>query len=181
VAENESFQLPYDPKWELEPCTSLQLGQVLGIGAYGKIVVAEVRSAACGAETVAVKMLKQSFKPAELKNLICELEILKVLDHHENIVNLIGCYTTKSPPLLFMDYAELGNLQTYLKSETNVQELTYGRQISIALQIAKGMEFLAKNKVKLNVFFLRILWLYPYFLFTVCPPELGLSKYSAHQ
>jgi serine/threonine protein kinase len=148
VVENESFQLPVDPKWELDARSNLRLDKLLGIGPVGKMMMAEVTNESSDVKIVAVKLLKQDAKPAELKSLICELEIMKRLDHHENIINLIGCCTSNCAPMLVMEFAELGSLQAFLKKETNKSELTYAQQVSFALQIAKGMQFLAENKVK---------------------------------
>lgn len=48
-----------------------------------------------GAVVVAVKTLKESAGEKERKDLVQELEVMKTLEPHPNIVRLLGCCTEK--------------------------------------------------------------------------------------
>ena len=49
-----------------------------------------------GTSTVAVKTLKESASEKEKKDLLAELEVMKMLRTHPNVVRLLGCCTTGS-------------------------------------------------------------------------------------
>ena len=49
-----------------------------------------------GTSTVAVKTLKESASEKEKKDLLAELEVMKMLRTHPNVVRLIGCCTQGS-------------------------------------------------------------------------------------
>ncbi|XP_053504781.1 macrophage colony-stimulating factor 1 receptor isoform X2 [Ictalurus furcatus] len=109
-------QLPYNPKWEF-PRDRLTFGQVLGSGAFGKVVEAT----ALGLEKddhitqVAVKMLKSSALSEEKEALMCELKILSHLGSHANIVNLLGACTHGGPVLLITEFCSHGDLLNFLR------------------------------------------------------------------
>ena len=66
---------------------------------------------------VAVKMLKEDHSEGELIGLVKEVEIMKMVGRHENIVNLLGvCSQPLGQPLLVvLEYAELGNLREFVQ------------------------------------------------------------------
>ena len=73
----------------------LTLGKTIGEGAFGRVVVAE----AVGIynkernSTVAIKMLKVNATDRELADLVSEMEMMKMIGKHQNIINLLGCCT----------------------------------------------------------------------------------------
>ncbi|XP_060791281.1 macrophage colony-stimulating factor 1 receptor isoform X2 [Neoarius graeffei] len=109
-------QLSYNSKWEF-PRDRLTFGQVLGSGAFGKVVEAT----ALGLEKddhitqVAVKMLKSSAHSEEREALMCELKILSHLGSHANIVNLLGACTHGGPVLLITEFCSHGDLLNFLR------------------------------------------------------------------
>jgi serine/threonine protein kinase len=63
-------------------------------------------------------MLKENYTQQEYENFIKELEIMKTVGKHENIINLLGCCTTQSGPILaIVEYAHYGNLRNYLREQ----------------------------------------------------------------
>ena len=99
-----------DPVWEV-PRQLLLLQEELGSGAFGRVVRALVPEGRwCGAGMavsggqglmVAVKMLKQEHTEAEVVAMVKEIEIMKAVGRHENIVNLLGvCSLPAGAPLL---------------------------------------------------------------------------------
>lgn len=68
---------------------------------------------------VAVKQLRNRLgcdKELVRQALLDEIEIMKVIDNHPNVIKLLHhCVDDHEPVLLIMEYAELGKLQTYLR------------------------------------------------------------------
>ncbi|XP_073688907.1 macrophage colony-stimulating factor 1 receptor, partial [Garra rufa] len=109
-------QLPYDKKLEF-PRNKLKLGQVLGAGAFGKVVQATAYGLVKDESVtrVAVKMLKPSARFEEKEALMSELKILNYIGPHENIVNLLGACTQEGPMLLITEYCCHGDLLNFLR------------------------------------------------------------------
>uniref|UniRef100_A0A8C1SHW4 receptor protein-tyrosine kinase n=1 Tax=Cyprinus carpio TaxID=7962 RepID=A0A8C1SHW4_CYPCA len=135
-------QLPYDKKLEF-PRNKLKLGQVLGAGAFGKVVQATAYGLVKDESftRVAVKMLKPSAHFEEKEALMSELKILNYIGPHENIVNLLGACTQGGPMLLITEYCCQGDLLNFLRqrAETfvnNVMVLNiYSKEIISLFQI----------------------------------------------
>ncbi|GFT83191.1 proto-oncogene tyrosine-protein kinase receptor Ret [Nephila pilipes] len=132
------------------PRDQLVLEEIIGEGEFGKVMKGKAKNIANthGTTTVAVKMLKDGSCPSEKRDLISELNLLKEISH-PNVIRLLGASTDDNGQLyIIMEYAEHGSLITYLRklkvssSEVNLLEL-----IAFALQIAKGMNYLASMKV----------------------------------
>lgn len=139
-------------EWEF-PRKSLLFSRILGEGNFGQVWLCDAIDT-CGdskRQTVAVKMLKQIHSDKEKRDLLAELAIMKMLGHHPNVVNFLGCCSTHEPVYLIMEHVPNGKLQTYLRSCRSqagysciltAQDLT-----SFAYQIAKGMEYIASKGI----------------------------------
>ncbi len=70
---------------------------------------------------VAVKMLKEGHTDQDLVDLVKEMEIMKAIGTHPNIVNLVGCCTVPrgKPLFLVIEFAEKGNLRDFLLARRN--------------------------------------------------------------
>ncbi|XP_072533906.1 fibroblast growth factor receptor 3 isoform X1 [Salminus brasiliensis] len=156
------LELPSDPKWEF-PRTKLTLGKALGEGCFGQVVMAE----AIGIDkekpnkplTVAVKMLKDDGTDKDLSDLVSEMEMMKMIGKHKNIINLLGACTQDGPLYVLVEYASKGNLREYLRARRPPgmdysfdtckipnETLTFKDLVSCAYQVARGMEYLASQK-----------------------------------
>ncbi|TRZ03223.1 hypothetical protein DNTS_023664 [Danionella cerebrum] len=156
------LELPPDPKWEF-PRTKLTLGKPLGEGCFGQVVMAE----AIGIDkekpnkplTVAVKMLKDDGTDKDLSDLVSEMEMMKMIGKHKNIINLLGACTQDGPLYVLVEYASKGNLREYLRARRPPgmdysfdtckipnETLTFKDLVSCAYQVARGMEYLASKK-----------------------------------
>uniref|UniRef100_A0A7N8YF57 Fibroblast growth factor receptor n=1 Tax=Mastacembelus armatus TaxID=205130 RepID=A0A7N8YF57_9TELE len=161
------FELPHDPEWEF-PRDNLTLGKPLGEGCFGQVVRAEAyginKDCPDQATTVAVKMLKDDATDKDLADLISEMELMKVMDKHKNIINLLGVCTQDGPLYVLVEYASKGSLREYLRARrppgmdytfdvTKVPEeqLTFKDLLSCAYQVARGMEYLASKRGRLPV------------------------------
>ncbi|XP_078003191.1 receptor-type tyrosine-protein kinase FLT3 isoform X7 [Phascolarctos cinereus] len=122
-SDNEYFyvdfrEFEYDLKWEF-PRENLEFGQVLGSGAFGKVMNATAYGIS---ETgvsiqVAVKMLKEKSDSSEKDALMSELKMMTHIGSHENIVNLLGACTLSGPIYLIFEYCCHGDLLNYLRSK----------------------------------------------------------------
>ncbi|XP_041041708.1 fibroblast growth factor receptor 3 isoform X4 [Carcharodon carcharias] len=162
LANVSELELPADPKWEFQR-PRLTLGKPLGEGCFGQVVMAE----AIGIEkdkpnkpiTVAVKMLKDDATDKDLSDLVSEMEMMKMIGKHKNIINLLGACTQDGPLYVIVEYASKGNLREYLKArrppgmdysfdtcKVPDEQLTFKDLVSCAYQVARGMEYLASQK-----------------------------------
>ncbi|XP_068186814.1 fibroblast growth factor receptor 4 [Antennarius striatus] len=156
------FELPCDPDWEF-PRENLTLGKPLGEGCFGQVVRAEAyginKDCLDQSSTVAVKMLKDDATDKDLADLISEMELMKVMDKHKNIINLLGVCTQDGPLYVLVEYASKGSLREYLRARrppgmdytfdmTKVPEeqITFKDLLSCAYQVARGMEYLASKR-----------------------------------
>lgn len=96
-----------------------------------------------------------------MMDLVSEMEMLKMIGKHRNILNLLGCCTQGGALYVIVEYAPHGNLRDFLRQHrpssgyepaigTNVKmdkTLSQKMLISFALQIARGMEYLESRRV----------------------------------
>ncbi|XP_059820119.1 receptor-type tyrosine-protein kinase FLT3 isoform X1 [Hypanus sabinus] len=110
-------QVSYDVKWEF-PRENLELGNVLGSGAFGKVIEATAYgiSKVDVPVKVAVKMLKEKCESSEKDALMSELKMMIHMGNHENIVNLLGACTHSGPVYLIFEYCCYGDLLNYLRN-----------------------------------------------------------------
>ncbi|XP_041982711.1 fibroblast growth factor receptor homolog 1-like isoform X2 [Aricia agestis] len=154
------YELPVDIDWEV-PRESLALGKVLGEGEFGKVVKADcVGILKPGVQAVvAVKMLKEGHTDAEMMALVSEMEMMKMIGKHVNIINLLGCCTQDGPLYVIVEYAPNGNLREFLRNHRpgnryesptedlkDKKTLTQKDLVSFSYQVARGMEYLASRR-----------------------------------
>ncbi|XP_054469123.1 fibroblast growth factor receptor 1b isoform X2 [Anoplopoma fimbria] len=156
------YELPYDPAWEL-PRDRLTLGKPLGEGCFGQVVLAEAvgvdRNKPTRLTKVAVKMLKADATEKDLSDLISEMEMMKMIGKHKNIINLLGACTQGGPLYVVVEYASQGNLREFLRTrrpvgleywsgprQTTLGSLEVRELVSAAYQVARGMAYLASRK-----------------------------------
>lgn len=162
LANVSELELPADPKWEL-PRSHLTLGKPLGEGCFGQVVMADAvgieKEKPNKATTVAVKMLKDDATDKDLSDLVSEMEMMKMIGKHKNIINLLGACTQDGPLYVLVEYASKGNLREYLRArrppgmdysfdtcKLPEEQLTFKDLVSCAYQVARGMEYLASQK-----------------------------------
>ncbi|XP_062123763.1 fibroblast growth factor receptor homolog 1 [Drosophila sulfurigaster albostrigata] len=151
------YEFPLDSNWELSR-GQLVLGATLGEGAFGRVVMAEVNNA-----IVAVKMVKEGHTDDDIASLVREMEVMKIIGRHINIINLLGCCSQSGPLYVIVEYAPHGNLKDFLyKNRPLTKEQLEGSHspplappqhiitekdlIKFAHQIARGMDYLASRR-----------------------------------
>ncbi|KAI1894533.1 hypothetical protein AGOR_G00116770 [Albula goreensis] len=156
------YDLPQDPRWEFSR-DKLTLGKPLGEGCFGQVVMAEAvgidKDKPKEAVTVAVKMLKDDATEKDLSDLVSEMEMMKIIGKHKNIINLLGACTQDGPLYVIVEYASKGNLREYLRARrppgmeysydiarVSDEQLTFKDLVSCTYQVARGMEYLASQK-----------------------------------
>lgn len=147
--------IPEDPEFEVD-LDAIEFKRVLGEGAFGRVMLANVHGLLDlqSPTTVAVKMLKYDATERELKDLLSEIQVMKSMGRHENIVTVLGVSSQKGELCMIMEYCCFGNLRTFLKQRRPtrppmpppVEVLTRSNLISYCLQVAKGMDYLASKK-----------------------------------
>ncbi|KAL3970419.1 hypothetical protein ACER0C_025938 [Sarotherodon galilaeus] len=106
-------QLPYSPTWEIDR-DHVNLGQVLGSGAFGRVVEATISGLINSHSTkAAVKMVKP--RSDAVQSLMSELKVLVHLGPHLNVVNLLGACTRGGPVYLITEFCCHGDLVNYLQ------------------------------------------------------------------
>ncbi|XP_072255892.1 fibroblast growth factor receptor 1 isoform X1 [Pyxicephalus adspersus] len=162
LAGVSEYELPEDPRWEVAR-DRLILGKPLGEGCFGQVVMAEAigldKEKPNRVTKVAVKMLKSDASEKDLSDLISEMEMMKMIGKHKNIINLLGACTQDGPLYVIVEYAAKGNLREYLRARRPPgmeycynpscaadEQLTFKDLVSCAYQVARGMEYLASKK-----------------------------------
>eukprot|EP00794_Sanderia_malayensis_P021159 gene21159-23240_t len=149
-------------QWEF-PRDRLRLSTVLKTGPFGKVMKGDALGirGLLGRVKCAVKMIKDSDDECARKDLHAELDMLKLLPQHPNVVNLLGCCTRSEPLMIIVEYCFHGDLQGFLQNSRGINEgyysATYGDSpssemtakmlLTFAWQIATGMQYLAAFKV----------------------------------
>ncbi|XP_028850975.1 fibroblast growth factor receptor 1-A isoform X4 [Denticeps clupeoides] len=156
------YELPQDPRWEL-PRERLVLGKPLGEGCFGQVVMGEAigldKDKPNRVTKVAVKMLKSDATEKDLSDLISEMEMMKIIGKHKNIINLLGACTQDGPLYVIVEFASKGNLREYLRArrppgmeycynpdQVPVENMSIKDLVSCAYQVARGLEYLASKK-----------------------------------
>ncbi|XP_065209745.1 fibroblast growth factor receptor homolog 1-like isoform X2 [Planococcus citri] len=152
-APRAEYELPLDEKWEI-PRENIVLGEFLGEGEFGRVVKGNVSGLLQQhiVTTAAVKMLKTTHKDTDMVNLVTEMELLKLIGRHDNVLSLLGCCTQNGPLLVIIEYSPHGNLLDFLRnhhqpSEASENDLSEKVQLTFALQIARGMEYMVSLRL----------------------------------
>jgi serine/threonine protein kinase len=131
-------------------------------------------------------VIAEGHTDTEMMDLVSEMEMMKMIGKHINIINLLGCCTQDGPLYVVVEYAPHGNLRDFLRQHrpssgyepaigTDLKEkktLTQKDLVSFAYQVARGMEYLASRRVSL---FLLGTVLYIFSYFTRCTEAVVLT------
>ncbi|OQV24800.1 Tyrosine kinase receptor Cad96Ca [Hypsibius exemplaris] len=130
---------------------------LLGEGCFGQVYKAEAKEPSGETITVAVKTLKHNAIDKEKRDLLNELELMKTMEQHPNVVQLLGCCTQSDPIYVIMEYVAFGKLLSVLRRSRNSHYygnmkdesslLTAHDLTSFGFQVARGMEYLSQKGI----------------------------------
>ncbi|CAG7721036.1 unnamed protein product [Allacma fusca] len=166
----DAFLVPYNMDLEVLPEHFSAGDEILGSGAYGKVVKGHY-----GVMDAAIKTLKPCCDVTYLKALLSELKIMSFVGRHPNIVNLLGACTQnirKKEIFIILEFCERGDMVSLLRKNRNIfinyfeSESIHAQRTSIVeyqnksvkklstmdllrwcVEIARGMEFLSNKNV----------------------------------
>ncbi|KAL3863820.1 hypothetical protein ACJMK2_005550, partial [Sinanodonta woodiana] len=127
---------------------SLRVIETLGEGAFGHVDKAEMltvtRDGEITTKIIAVKKLKDMATEDERRSLYKEIEAMKEIGSHPNIVSMVGCCTVPPNICLMMDYCPLGDLRNYLRQYR--EKIIYSTVRPIQLSdVRKGRSLLTSS------------------------------------
>ncbi|TMX05857.1 hypothetical protein EJD97_011735 [Solanum chilense] len=111
--------------------------EILGEGGFGCVYKAKLEDNFY----VAVKKLTQN----SIKEFETELELLSQMQH-PNIISLLGYCIHSETRLLVYELMQNGSLETQLHGPSRGSALTWHRRIKIALDVARGIEYLHEQR-----------------------------------
>lgn len=143
------------------PRRNLERLNKIGEGQFGEVWRFKARQKDGNENYVAVKQLKErvGLGDRERLELIAEIEIMKLVNDHPNVIKILHyCADDYEPLLLIMEYAEHGKLQTYLRNCRSFRKsfsclndfnsiITSKELIKFSYHIAKGMEYVASKGI----------------------------------
>ncbi|XP_037959349.1 tyrosine-protein kinase receptor torso-like [Teleopsis dalmanni] len=120
----------------------VELLEILGEGAFGFVRRGIYKDKNSGPREVAVKMLKDQPSLEDMRGFRREIEVMKSVDKHPNIVGIIGhCTKCQNGMMLLTEYCSFGNLLDFLRDEwkhlhdsqmRTISELSKGRYEGIS-------------------------------------------------
>ncbi|XP_011198952.3 tyrosine-protein kinase receptor torso [Bactrocera dorsalis] len=98
--------------------SDITLHEILGEGAFGLVRRGIYNDGKSGVREVAVKMLKDRPSADDVRAFRREIEVMKSVERHPNIVGIIGhCTKRYNEMLLLTEYCSFGNLLDFLRDE----------------------------------------------------------------
>ncbi|VDD82785.1 unnamed protein product [Mesocestoides corti] len=135
----DTYKIPSDPIWEV-PRDRVRLGRQIGAGAFGVVYEGTV-----------------SDPTKELADLVREMEILKQFNPHPHVIQLYGVCTQNGRLQVLVELAPYGNLRDFLMDRRPRRDQKSANQpfshlsarhlVSFGLQVAKGMDYLARQNI----------------------------------
>ncbi|XP_038060205.1 hemicentin-1-like [Patiria miniata] len=149
--DDEEHLPPWAEGWKVPRCDLIVGERVLGSGNFG-----EVRSGGVMKDgeltRAAIKMLKGHSLMSERDDFIDELRTTTSIGHHPNVVLLLGACQHRQVLYVALEYLPRGDLRSYLRtarsqSDSDEDALSSYQLVKFALDVANGMEHLAKAGV----------------------------------
>ncbi|KAK7355262.1 hypothetical protein VNO80_14513 [Phaseolus coccineus] len=137
VLEYPSHEVDLDEEDLDIPWSELILKENIGTGSFGTVLRADWRGS-----DVAVKILKvQGFDPGRFKEFLKEVSLMKRL-RHPNIVLLMGAVIQPPKLSIVTEYLSRGSLYEFLHMPNVGSSLSERRRLSMAYDVASGMNYL---------------------------------------
>ncbi|KAL8039661.1 hypothetical protein ABFX02_10G050500 [Erythranthe guttata] len=157
------------------PWSDLVLKEKIGAGSFGTVHRAEWNGS-----DVAVKILmEQDFHPERFNEFLREVTIMKKL-RHPNIVLFMGAVTERPNLSIVTEYLSRGSLFRLLHNLGAREALDEKRRLSMAYDVAKGMNYLHKRNPPVVHRDLKSPNLLVDRKYTVKVCDFGLSRFKAN-
>ena len=146
--------------------SEFKLEKLLGRGNFGFVFQGSLIDPVINGswKTIAIKTLNNPFSSEKVSDFIYEVKIMSRLENHQNLVNMIGTYTSDHVKdgeiFIMMEYCKHGDLKQFLirnrdnfistelkSNDTKCIKLHCCLLVLFAHDAAKGMEYLAQNKI----------------------------------
>ncbi|XP_065665312.1 tyrosine-protein kinase receptor torso-like [Hydra vulgaris] len=165
---NTSTEKPADC-WEIFP-ENFVLDKQIGEGSFGTVFIANINKNVFtdrknvnnisksivmnfkedSSNKVAVKFLKDFADQMQSIEFFEEINLMKSIGYHKNIVNMIGCSTIKKPLCLIVEFMENGDLLHYLRKNrtTLCASNDVGKSAASFIYTQNFQESLEATKIK---------------------------------
>lgn len=120
--------------------------RAVGAGQFGEVYLAKMGPRDSSKLVVAVKMLRGAASITDKSEFLRESETMADLEH-ANLVRLLGVAVQQRPWLCVLEYMQYGDLRNVLQTcQEKSIVLTLLEQLTVAIQIAAGMQFMASKR-----------------------------------
>ncbi|KAE9417915.1 hypothetical protein Angca_003256 [Angiostrongylus cantonensis] len=123
------FKTPQTEEDWLIPSEDVSVGAVIGEGAFGLVCKGTMSGPKGMAVRVAIKQLKVNAIDEEREEFLREMDIMKQVGRHPNIVTMYGLCEEKNFQCMVMEYVPFGDLKHYLQN--------LRKQLSLAVSTLK--------------------------------------------
>ncbi|XP_038066705.1 inactive tyrosine-protein kinase transmembrane receptor ROR1-like, partial [Patiria miniata] len=155
----EMVALQQKPQVRDFPLAAVKFQEVLGEGTFGKVYKGELMGLEhqYSVNPVTIKTLKENSASKMEQDFNREAEVMASL-RHPNIISLLGVCTTEQPLCMLFEFMPHGDLHEFLVRHSPNSDVGFGSGddetqssldqsdfLSIAIQIASGMEYLSSR------------------------------------
>ncbi|KAL5021296.1 hypothetical protein ScPMuIL_000451, partial [Solemya velum] len=156
--ENHIYEQIQSGPWELNRYNLVLTNERLGHGHFGQVRKGFVKTDRGHQVPVAVKSLKGSASEKDKNDFMNELNILKKVGQHTNIVCLVGACHIQATLYVAMEYAQNGDLRSYLRKSRRKKQTIYANAnaftplsqaalLKFAFDAASGLSHLANKQI----------------------------------
>ncbi|XP_053609864.1 fibroblast growth factor receptor 1-A-like isoform X2 [Plodia interpunctella] len=116
-------------EWEVRR-SRVQLGALIGSGAFGRVHVAQLVVPSGDTITVAAKMLSESATEEEIQDFHREITMLKHVGSHKHVIRLVGCCSKRLPLIALLEHAPRGDLLSLLRAARGRRKVDQGTGVT---------------------------------------------------
>ncbi|KAL5109230.1 Fibroblast growth factor receptor 1 [Taenia crassiceps] len=148
------YLMPIDAAYDVA-FSGVRVERRLGEGAFGLVFrgsAMHLPGGISGSLTVAIKTLRADSSEADVVAFVQEMEMMKFIGKHENVIELYATSSYNGRPVVIMEYAAEGSLVDYLRRNRSCLANQLGAMresvlLRFALQVANGMAYLASKGI----------------------------------
>ncbi|XP_065644042.1 tyrosine-protein kinase RYK isoform X2 [Hydra vulgaris] len=151
VAERKQHELLLRLKELMIRRNILTISNAVQEGSFGRVYIGNLVNVECGEDLkVLIKTVTEHATPEDVISFIHESSLLKRTNHPNVLTLMHVCLDDNNIPLMVYPYVNRGNLKNYLRlsrtAEPLAKALTTKDVVLMALQIARGLQYLQKRR-----------------------------------